>query len=141
MTSCGQIFKMNLKVLIWTAIVYLAFEPMLTFSALPPGYDEEIYCPRAMCLRKKITVHKHVTGPRTMFVECFDPETREICRPRAWGDKLEIDYKKSLLLDKWHTDKCNESETNRKSDIMMDYMLLGTRFDLIIEKLALLSFL
>ncbi len=76
-----------------------------------------------------------------MFVECFNPDTKEICRPRAWGEKLEKDYKESLLLDKWHMDKCSEDESKKKGDILMDYMLLGTKVDSIIEKLAMLSFL
>jgi hypothetical protein len=139
--SSGQLFEMNLKMPIWTAIVCLALEPMATFSALPPGYEDEIYCPRTMCLRRKIPTHKKITRPRTMFVECFNPETKEICRPRAWGDKLEIEYRKSLILDNWHMDKCDENETSKKSDILLDYMLLGSRFDSIIEKLAIISFL
>ena len=104
-------------------------------AALPPGFEDEIYCPRAMCLRKRAHLHGYKTGPRTMFVECFDPVTKETRRPRAWGNQLEKSYKDMLLRENWHTDKCGEH------DILLDYMLLGTRVDSIIEKLAVLSFL
>jgi hypothetical protein len=105
------------------------------YAALPPGFEDEIYCPKTMCLRRRAKLHGYKTGPRTMFVECFDPVTKETCRPRAWGNKLEKSYRDSLLSMNWHTDKCGEN------DIRLDYMLLGARVDSIIEKLAMLSFL
>ena len=71
-----------------------------------------------------------------MFVECFDKANNKTCRPRAWGEKLDIEYKESLLKDNWHTGECEE-----KRDVVMDYMLLGTRLDSVIERLATLQFL
>ena len=103
-------------------------------AVLPPGFEDEIYCPRAMCLRKRANSHHlYRTGPRTMFVECFDPVTKETRRPRAWGNQLEKSYKDLLLREDWHTDRCG--------DILLDYMLLGTRVDSIIEKLAVIDHL
>ena len=104
-------------------------------AALPPGFEDEIYCPSAMCLRKRADTHLYKTGPRTMFVECFDPVTKDTRRPRAWGNQLENTYRDLLLRENWHTGECGEN------DILLDYMLLGTRVDSIIEKLAMLSYL
>lgn len=108
-------------------------------AALPPGYDEEVFCPHQMCLRKK-RVRRGFTGPRAMFLECFDPETKQTCRPRVWGVKVETAYKDSLLRDRWHTDKCPEDE-ERRDRLLQDFLLVGTRLDGIIGKLAALSFM
>lgn len=102
------------------------------FAALPPGFEDEIFCPRTMCLRKRAKTHMNRTGSRTMFVECFDPATKETCRPRAWGNKLDRSYLDSLLRENWHTDKC---------DLLLEYMLMGARVDAVVEKLATLSLL
>ena len=103
------------------------------YAALPPGFEDEIYCPQNMCLRKRAKSHHlYRTGSRTMFVECFDPATQETCRPRAWGNKLDRSYLDSLLRENWHTDKC---------DLLLEYMLMGARVDAVVEKLATLSLL
>ena len=106
----------------------------VALSTLPPGFEDEIYCPSGMCLRKRANV-PYKTGARTMFVECFDKSSNKTCRPRAWGEKLDTEYKDSLLKDNWHTDECEEK------DILMDYMLLGLRLDSVVERLATLQFL
>ena len=113
----------------------------VAMAALPPGFDEEIYCPHRMCLRPKRSgvVRKGFTGPRVMFLECFDPLTKETSRPRAWGAKLDQGYKDSLLRDKWHTEKCPEKE--QRNDILREFLLLGSRVDSVIETLAILSFM
>ena len=109
----------------------------VALSVLPPGFEDEIYCPGGMCLRKRSdNLHGYKTGARTMFVECFDKANNKTCRPRAWGEKLDIEYKESLLKDHWHTGECEE-----KRDVVMDYMLLGTRLDSVVERLATLQFL
>ena len=105
-----------------------------SLAALPPGFEEEIYCPDQMCLRDRIPV-PYRTGPRTMFLECFDLKTRQICRPRAWGVELDQSYKDSLLRDKWHVaDKCD-------AELRRSYILLGSRLDNVIGRLAWLSFI
>ena len=96
------------------------------FAALPPGFEDEIFCPRTMCLRKRAKSHLNRTGSRTMFVECFDPATQETCRPRAWGEKLDRSFRDALLRENWHTDKC---------DLLLDYRLLAARMDAVVERL------
>jgi hypothetical protein len=77
-------------------------------------------------------LNKRITGSRVMFLECFNPSTNETCRPRAWGVKVDREYKDSLLQKKWHTDEC-------ETDLLLGYLLLGSRLDVAIGKLAGIS--
>ncbi len=105
-----------------------------SLAALPPGFEEEVYCPDGMCLRDRVPV-PYRTGPRTMFLECFDLKTKKTSRPRAWGVQVDQSYKDTLLREKWHTDKCDELE------ILNSYYILGSRLDNVIGKVAWLSFI
>lgn len=64
-------------------------------AALPPGYDEELYCPRGTCLRRK-EQPLGWTGPRSSFHECFEPATGELQQPRAWGANLGSERREEL---------------------------------------------
>ncbi len=123
-------------------------------AALPPGFDEEIYCPEKMCLQKRSSIKQNIrrwrgiTGPRAMFLECIDLVSKKTCRPRVWGVKLDQEYKDSLLRGKWHMENCTSSkerdeEANklRRMDILNGYVQIGNRMDNIIETLAILSFI
>ena len=48
------------------ALCYLA---STTLAALPPGYDEELYCPPGHCLLPK-KVKPGFVGPRTALLLC-----------------------------------------------------------------------
>ena len=105
-----------------------------SLAALPPGFEDEIYCPDQMCLRDLIHA-PYKTGPRTMFLECFNPETQKTCRPRAWGVRLDQSYKEELRLEQWKTaDRCDE-------ELKRSYKMLNLRLDNVIGKLAWLSFI
>uniref|UniRef100_A0A7S0HGQ1 Secreted protein n=1 Tax=Hanusia phi TaxID=3032 RepID=A0A7S0HGQ1_9CRYP len=76
--------------------------------ALPPGYEDELFCPSSTCLRKKQTV-RGLTGPRTSFYECVDVKTLEhVCVPRAWGTKMLQKVKDELVAKGWHRNACSE---------------------------------
>jgi hypothetical protein len=126
-----------LRVFLLLAVLVLG-----ALSALPPGLDEEVFCPERMCIRKRPKMRKGITGPRAMFLECFNPSTKETCRPRVWGVKLEKEYKDSLIRDKWHSDRCTEDDKKMIEDkLVNDFLLLGTRLDHVVESLAILSFI
>lgn len=53
-------------------------------GALPPGYDDVLYCPRGSCLIRKNQPTGFV-GPKRLFSECYNPTTNEHTTPRSWG--------------------------------------------------------
>ena len=78
-------------------------------SALPPGYQDEIYCPVDSCLRaKKMAVGW--SGPQLSFRECWRGSDGMISRPKAWGRKVDPQIKADLLSDGWHTAWCSEKK-------------------------------
>jgi hypothetical protein len=81
---------------------------LLAQCALPPGYEEELYCPPSACLRP---AHRRpgLCGPRSLFHECFNELTRETTRPHSWGEKVAVAVKEDLLRRGWHTAECARS--------------------------------
>jgi hypothetical protein len=56
-----------------------------------------------------------------MFYECFNAVTGETGRPRAWGEKIEAEYKAQLLTDGWHTKVCpGEEDENDENELVKD---------------------
>ena len=82
--------------------------------ALPPGYEEELYCPPSSCLRPK---HQRpgFCGRRSMFHECCDEETGETSVPHSWGVKVDASVKADLLQRGWHTSECPFGACGRKA--------------------------
>mmetsp|Transcript_40346 Transcript_40346/g.48901 ORF Transcript_40346/g.48901 Transcript_40346/m.48901 type:complete len:134 (+) Transcript_40346:60-461(+) len=74
-------------------------------AALPPGYDEELYCAQYYCLRPKHTA-PGFTGPRTSFFECYSESENDIQRPTAWGENLGVAEKNEHLTNCMHTSEC-----------------------------------
>jgi hypothetical protein len=60
----------------------------LAFGALPPGYEDALFCPPLYCLQPK-EMPKGFTGPRVAFVECVheedDSEEARVATP--WGER------------------------------------------------------
>ena len=95
----------------WLLLSSLLFL-VLCNAALPPGYDEEIYCPPSQCLAPKQQHRPGFCGPRTAFWKCCngkDPDTK----PRAWGVKLDLKIKKGLLAKGYHTETCKDATCDR----------------------------
>ena len=66
-------------------------------AALPPGFEDEHYCPTGYsCLRRKVTPPGWA-GDFNQFYECCDEATGNVTRVRCWGTKLEIEQKTQLL--------------------------------------------
>eukprot|EP00746_Dinoflagellata_sp_MGD_P011518 gnl/MRDRNA2_/MRDRNA2_124187_c0_seq1.p1 gnl/MRDRNA2_/MRDRNA2_124187_c0~~gnl/MRDRNA2_/MRDRNA2_124187_c0_seq1.p1 ORF type:complete len:267 (+),score=56.37 gnl/MRDRNA2_/MRDRNA2_124187_c0_seq1:107-907(+) len=80
-------------------------------AALPPGYEDEIYCPSGYCLRQK-SMPPGWTGPRTSFVECasiVDPNLPPKS-PTAWGSRLPLEQKDKLTAEGYHQNTCPAKE-------------------------------
>jgi hypothetical protein len=76
-------------------------------AALPPGFDEELYCPPGSCLRDKEQPDGWV-GPASSFHECYEETSGDITEPQAWGEQLSADAKSQLLRSGYTRWVCNE---------------------------------
>eukprot|EP01045_Picozoa_sp_COSAG04_P018249 COSAG04_NODE_1675_length_5968_cov_2.264270_1_plen_216_part_10 len=56
--------------------------PAGVLSALPPGFDEELWCPPGACLDDK-EVAQGFVGPRAAFHTCVDSDSGDTTEPRA----------------------------------------------------------
>jgi len=74
-------------------------------AALPPGYDDELYCPQFHCLRPKDT-EPGFAGPKTSFFECYNEAENDVQRPTAWGENLGLAEKIEHLTNCMHTYEC-----------------------------------
>ena len=104
--------------------------PALCLAALPPGWEDELYCPRDECLKGKHPPHKEgLTGPRLIFHECCNQRNGETSRPRPWGFRVDRVVKDNLLDAGWHTTPCNIQfgECPRRDPVEC----LSARFDLL----------
>lgn len=82
-------------------IVLLPVFTSSTLTALPPGYEDHILChPASACLRP-LPRPNGWSGARTDLLECCEPVTGEVSRPRSWGWKLDIGYRAELLRQGW----------------------------------------
>ena len=92
------------------------------WAALPPGYEDEIYCPEGFCLADRTNLKPGLTGPRTLFLECRSPwETR---RPVGWGDKVGAEFKQQLISNGFHTLRCEPTTLSQKLELTVDRLLL-----------------
>ena len=56
--------------------------PAGVLSALPPGFDEELWCPPGACLDDR-EVAQGFVGPRAAFHTCVDSDSGDTTEPRA----------------------------------------------------------
>jgi len=84
----------------WHILLFLFLQPILEIleTALPPGFDEELYCPgENFCLRHK-RMPRGWCGPRAhTFVCCNRTANKECGGPRAWGAQLDQAEKDRFL--------------------------------------------
>eukprot|EP01065_Artemidia_motanka_P018669 TRINITY_DN22004_c0_g1_i1.p2 TRINITY_DN22004_c0_g1~~TRINITY_DN22004_c0_g1_i1.p2 ORF type:complete len:169 (+),score=43.68 TRINITY_DN22004_c0_g1_i1:54-560(+) len=76
-------------------------------AALPPGFDEELWCPPGACLRRR-EVPPGMVGPRTMYWECYGDEGTSMAQP--WGVKVGKDKRAELLMNGWTMRVCEEQD-------------------------------
>ncbi len=107
-------------------------------SALPPGFEDEVFCPKGMCLREKSPLPKG-TGSKLMFLECFDKKKNATYRPKAWGNRVDYEVKEFLLRDQWHQVECDPEPIT--TDMILQYRMLFSRLDSVVGKLAALAFI
>ena len=77
----------------------------LTTAVLPPGYEEELYCPADKWLKRR-TQPPGWAGPRTAFYECCRESDGVVSEPHAWGVKVGMEVKEELIQNGWHLKEC-----------------------------------
>jgi len=83
---------------------------LLAHAALPPGFEEELFCPPDACLRRRTRLPGW-SGPRSDFHECAYPAlpgTKPTC-PRSWGVKVGAEVRQDLVDRGWHTNVCEHA--------------------------------
>ena len=79
----------------------------VALAALPPGYDEELWCPAGSCLRMK-EMPPGWTGPSAAFHECFAEGSGETRQPQEWGVKVASQVRAALVAGRHTMDRCGE---------------------------------
>jgi hypothetical protein len=119
---------------ILSSVLLLVLLLQLVIGALPPGFEDEIFCPAGMRLRDRNPMPRG-TGSRLMFLECFNASATR--RPRAWGLNIDQRVKDKLLSNGWH--EVHEDEPT--ADMLLSFMMLGSRLDSVVCQLAGLTFI
>lgn len=104
-----------LAFLLLLSVVLTLSTSTAALTALPPGYeDDHLLCkPAAACLRRR-SMPPGWCGPRAAFVECCNPGTAEVSRPRGWGPKMDPEYLRQLLEGGWRfAPKCTAGDAQR----------------------------
>merc|ERR1712070_357865 len=89
---------------VWLLLVLLSLHS--TSAALPPGYEDELYCPSEFCLRRKPPRDDGMVGGKSLFFECFNPPTGKVESISTWGFRLGDEAKQELVAKGFHTEEC-----------------------------------
>jgi len=88
-------------------------------KALPPGFEEKLYCPQEYCIHNK-PQPRGMSGPRSMFVECKHVAGEQEPLPvESWGTKKPAADRERLLQDGYHQDECPEHFQDEIPDIAL----------------------
>jgi len=90
-------------------IYILAFFFPISESVLPPGYEDELYCPEHMCLKHDPLLPRGFCGPKTMLYICAPAlgltGNLTSVHPKGWGDKIDVSVKEKWMSDGWRLAK------------------------------------
>ena len=94
-------------------------------AALPPGFEDEIYCPPEFCLRDR-PENEGMAGPMSMFYECFNPTTSKVEAIQTWGSNEGDGAKQKLESDGFHRKRCAQQMQGMVTQLM-DGLQKGTK--------------
>mmetsp|Transcript_245 Transcript_245/g.486 ORF Transcript_245/g.486 Transcript_245/m.486 type:complete len:230 (-) Transcript_245:103-792(-) len=80
----------------------------LGLAALPPGYEDELFCPPGYCRQGKI-VPAGFVGPASSFHECISMDgNTETVKVTPWGSRVENAgaVREKLIADGYHQKQC-----------------------------------
>eukprot|EP00928_Gymnodinium_smaydae_P033245 TRINITY_DN23860_c0_g2_i1.p1 TRINITY_DN23860_c0_g2~~TRINITY_DN23860_c0_g2_i1.p1 ORF type:complete len:262 (+),score=54.23 TRINITY_DN23860_c0_g2_i1:162-947(+) len=95
---------------VWLCIFALSVQH--SWAALPPGWDDELFCPSNHCLREKRNLPLDFEGSRSLFFECAErgDERSSTQPPIPWGENYGQDAKQRLLAAGYHSESCSANE-------------------------------
>eukprot|EP00933_Yihiella_yeosuensis_P044378 TRINITY_DN39484_c0_g1_i1.p1 TRINITY_DN39484_c0_g1~~TRINITY_DN39484_c0_g1_i1.p1 ORF type:complete len:562 (-),score=104.22 TRINITY_DN39484_c0_g1_i1:167-1852(-) len=108
LSQCSLRHAVKLRCFFLILLAFLSFVD----SALPPGHEDELYCPEDRCLQPKKDVPPGFTGPRTSFFECvfYKPgDEGKPVSPTGWGHLVGEEVKNSLKDRGYHVTTCAET--------------------------------
>lgn len=97
-------------------LVYVIFAATLANAALPPGYEDVLFCPKNYCLERNTRFHM---GPRSSLYHCKSLITNQYMRPLAWGTR-KYNAKSELielLQREFHENKCDDVVKHQQKDM------------------------
>mmetsp|Transcript_745 Transcript_745/g.1060 ORF Transcript_745/g.1060 Transcript_745/m.1060 type:complete len:164 (+) Transcript_745:85-576(+) len=95
-------------------ITLVAFAAVV-YAALPPGYEDELYCPPGSCLRRK-EMPAGWTGSRVAMHECVNDVSGEfVSKPKGWGKNIDAAVKDELISNGHHSNVCKDSTPKKAS--------------------------
>ena len=97
------------------AIMFAATLLAAVECALPPGYEDEVYCPPDFCIRPKEPRPK-MYGGKSVYLECYngagDGEAA-IQKISTWGPKKPAAEKEALVAKGFHRNRCKQPAENK----------------------------
>ena len=94
-----------------TTAAFFILSVLCALCALPPGYDEELFCPPSACLKAIHPPHRHgFSGQRSAFHECCDAATGQTAVPHSWGVRVNASVRAQLVDSGWHTVQCAQQQ-------------------------------
>lgn len=100
---------------LWLFFISIIALFSITETALPLGYEDELYCPENMCLKHALHP-RGWSGPKTMFFVCVHIATGASVHPRGWGNQIDTSVKEILIHEGWKlAQECdkNQNQTNK----------------------------
>mmetsp|Transcript_22457 Transcript_22457/g.52373 ORF Transcript_22457/g.52373 Transcript_22457/m.52373 type:complete len:100 (-) Transcript_22457:201-500(-) len=77
-------------------------------AVLPPGYEDNLFCPPGYCVRTRSTPPGFV-GPRTAFNECYKATDGTIMPVTPWGFQVGQEKLRELKAGGYTETKCQET--------------------------------
>ena len=84
----------------------------IAFTALPPGYEDELFCPPHMCLKHN-PMPTGWSGPRAAFHICCNETSGATRAPFPWGVRMSENaqrVREGLLERKFHQTWCKPAD-------------------------------
>lgn len=79
-------------------------------AVLPPGYEDELWCPRGTCKARR-PHQSGFAGPASAFYDCR-PEgssaSNVVVKPTGWGFRLPAEDRERLISEHYTQDDCGD---------------------------------